>query len=95
MAPLPFGWKLCFSVVARTICLMVNPVLLAVAVALALAAGLELVPVAAGLEAAGLELEFDEHPAAPSTPVARTARPSRADVWWRNIFMITGSNRPR
>ncbi len=37
MAPVPFGWKLCFSVVPKTICLTVNVVLGALAVALALA----------------------------------------------------------
>jgi hypothetical protein len=34
-APLPFGWKLCFSVVPKTICLMVNVLLAALALSLA------------------------------------------------------------
>jgi hypothetical protein len=94
---LPFGWKLCFMVVARTICLMENWLLLAVAaaVALALALALEVVPVAPVLEAVGLELGLElefEHPAAPSTPAARTARPSRADEWRRIMFMSTVFN---
>jgi hypothetical protein len=84
-APLPSGWKLCFSVVARTICLTVSALLAAPAPALALAElelelGLEL-----ELEL-GLELEL-EHPAVPSRPAATTVTPSQEAV--RTLKVIT------
>jgi hypothetical protein len=67
IAPVPFGWKLCFSVVAKTICLTLSPLPAALAVELALALELE------------LELEEPEleHPAAPNTLAATTAALSR------------------
>ena len=75
IAPLPFGWKLCFSVVAKTICWSLSPLFEALPVELALAVA-EL-----GLE---LELELEElelvHPAAPSTLAAMTVALSQVAV---------------
>src|SRR6516164_8940630 len=74
-APLPPGWKLCFSVPPKAICLTVSELLEALALALA--------ELALALELAGWELELEpelEHPAAPSRPAATTAVPSRVAV---------------
>jgi hypothetical protein len=85
VAPVPFGWKLCLSVVPKTICLTESAELepLAVDVALALAdaeLGLEL--------EVELELELDpEHPEVPSRPAATTATPRRAAVRTLKVFM--------
>lgn len=85
VAPLPFGWKLCLSVVPKTICLMesveLEPVALEVAPALAdaeLGLGLELEE--------ELELEL-EHPAVLSNPAATTAMPRRVAVRALKVFM--------
>src|SRR5690348_3805891 len=69
-APLPLGWKLCFSVSPKAICLTVS--VLGEALALA---GPELEP--------GLELE---HPAMPSRPAATTVAPSQVAVRRLKIF---------
>jgi hypothetical protein len=79
IAPLPFGWKLCFSVVARTICLRPSPLVEA------LAAGLPVALAAGELEELELEeLELEEleleHPAAPSTLAATTVALSQVDL---------------
>ena len=85
VASLPFGWKLCLSVVPKTICLMesveLEPVALEVAPALAdaeLGLGLELEE--------ELELEL-EHPAVLSNPAATTAMPRRVAVRALKVFM--------
>ena len=63
-APLPSGWKLCFSVVARTICLTVSVLLEALALA-------ELVLVLVLVLLLVLELELElEHPAVATRPNA-------------------------
>src|SRR5580704_13003567 len=86
-APLPFGWKLCLSVVPKTICLTESAEFEAVALELALAVadlGLEL-----GWELE-LELELEpEHPAVLSSPAATTATPRRVVVRTLKVF-ITG-----
>src|SRR5579859_7630798 len=85
-APLPFTWKVCFSVAAWTICLTVSALLEALAVALALAE-LEL-----ELELDELELELDEleleHPVVAARPAATTMTPSLEAVRRLNVFMI-------
>jgi hypothetical protein len=68
--PLPNGWKLCFSVVPKTISLTVSVLLEALALA--------------GLEVE-LELEL-EHPAIPSRPAAVTAAPSQVAVRRLKVF---------
>src|SRR5690349_24438511 len=70
VAPLPLGWKLCFSVSPKAICLTVS--VLGEALALA---GPELEP----------ELEL-EHPAMPSRPAATTVAPSQVAVRRLKIF---------
>jgi hypothetical protein len=81
--PLPFGWKLCFSVVAWTIWLTLSGLLEAPVLVLtgeALAAELEL----------ELELEVEaesEHPAVPSRLTAATVTPSEVAVRRVKIFM--------
>src|SRR5579859_1462564 len=84
--PLPFTWKVCFSVAAWTICLTVSALLEALAVALALAE-LEL-----ELELDELELELDEleleHPVVAARPAATTMTPSLEAVRRLNVFMI-------
>jgi hypothetical protein len=77
-APLPSGWKLCFSVVARTICLTVSVLLEALALA-----ELVLVLVLLVLE---LELEL-EHPAVATRPAATTVTLSQVAV--RRLKMFT------
>jgi|SRR5579859_7201232 hypothetical protein len=79
--PLPFGWKLCVSVEAWTICLTVSVLLEALALALALAE-LE-------LDELELELELDEleHPAVAARPAATTVTPSLEAVRRLNVFM--------
>ena len=80
IAPLPFGWKLCFSVVSWTICLRLSPLLEAPAVELPVAlAELEL-----ELELEELELE---HPAVPSTLAATTVALSQVAVRRLQMFM--------
>ena len=69
-APLPNGWKLCFSVVPKTICLTVSVLVEALALA-------EL--------GAELELEL-EHPAVPSRPAAMTVAPSQVAVRRLKVF---------
>jgi hypothetical protein len=86
MAPLPFGWKLCFSVVAKTICLRASPVVEAPALELALAE-LELELLALAELELELELEL-EHPAAPSRPAATTVAPSRVAVRRLKFFIV-------
>jgi hypothetical protein len=77
---LPLGWKLCFSVEAKTICLTVSAPLDTLALALALAA-------AVAVAVAELELELElEHPAVPSRPAA-TVAPSQVTV--RRLKMFT------
>src|SRR5205807_2629690 len=71
-APLPNGWKLCFSVVPKTICFTVSVLLEALALA-------ELEP------ELGLELEL-EHPAVPSRPAAMTVAPSQVAVRRLKVF---------
>ena len=74
-APLPPGWKLCFSVAARTICLTVS--VLPEALALA-----ELVLLLV------LELELElEHPAVATRPAATTVTLSQVAV--RGLKMFT------
>ena len=63
-APVPFGWKLCFSVSPKAICLTVSVPFAAVALG-------ELEP--------ELEPEL-EHPAIPSRPAATTEVPSQVAV---------------
>src|SRR6516162_1977889 len=70
VAPLPFGWKLCFSVSPRAICLTVSVLLEAPEVAPVLGA---------------VELEL-EHPAVPSRPAATTVAPSRVAVCRLDMF---------
>jgi hypothetical protein len=70
MAPVPFGWKLCFSNVPKAICLAVST--LGAALALALGFGL-------------LEVEL-EHPAVLSRPAATTVVPSQAAVRRLKMF---------
>jgi len=72
-APVPPGWKLCFSVVPKAICLTVSVLFEALALALAVLE-LELV----------LELE---HPAVPSRTAATTVAPSQVAV--RTLKMFT------
>jgi hypothetical protein len=69
-APVPPGWKLCFSVSPKTICLTVSVLLEAPALAPALAE---------------LELEL-EHPAVHSRPAATTMAPSQVAVRRLKIF---------
>ena|SRR5690349_19553791 len=68
--PVPFGWKLCFSVEPKAICLTVST--LGAAVALELALG-------------ELELEL-EHPATPSRPAATTVVPTQVAVRRLKMF---------
>jgi hypothetical protein len=74
---LPFGWKLCFSVVPKTTCLRLSPLLAAPAVGL---------PVALALAELGLELELEleelelVQPAAPSTLAVTTVALSQVAV---------------
>ena len=78
-APLPSGWKLCFSVVPRTICLTLSALLEALALALAELV-LELVLV--------LELELElEQPAVATRPVVATATLSQVAL--RRLKMFT------
>jgi hypothetical protein len=78
VAPLPFGWKLCLSVVPKTICLTESAEFEALAVELALALGLA-VP--------ELELELEpEHPAVASRPVTPTATPRRGVIRMLKMF---------
>ena len=78
-APLPFGWKLCLSVVPKTICLTDSAEFEALALELALAvAELEL----------ELELELEpEHPAVLSSPAATTATPRRVAIRTLKVFI--------
>src|SRR5580704_7479712 len=71
IAPPPTGWKLCFSVVPKAICLAVSVLLEAPALGLALG---------------GVELELEEHPAAPSRPAAMTVAPSEVAVRRLKVF---------
>jgi hypothetical protein len=76
---LPFGWKLCFSVVTKTICLRLSPLGGALVVELPVALALA-EPVALG----ELELELEEfeleHPAAPNTLATTTVALSHVAV---------------
>jgi hypothetical protein len=83
--PLPFGWKLCFSVEAWTICLTVSVLFEALALALAELA-LELDELE--LELDELELDELEHPAVAARPAATTVTPSLEAVRRLNVFMI-------
>src|SRR5215469_601865 len=86
-APLPFGWKLCLSVVPKTICLSESgefdaPVPDGALVLADAELGLEL----------GLELEEElepelEQPAVLSNPAATTAMPRRVAVRTLKVFM--------
>ena len=79
VALLPFGWKLCLSVVPKTICLTESAESEALAVELALALGLA-VP--------GLELELElEHPAVATRPAATTAAPRRGVIRMLKMFI--------
>src|SRR5260370_31233736 len=78
-APLPSGWKLCFSVVARTICLTVSVLLEALALA-------ELLLLLLLLLVLELELEL-EHPAVATRPAATTVTLSQVAV--RRLKMFT------
>jgi len=69
-APVPPGWKLCFSVVPKAICLTVSVLFEALALALAV------------LE---LELEL-EHPAVLSRTAATTVAPSQVAVRRLKMF---------
>jgi len=81
VAPLPFGWKLCLSVVPKTICLTES----AESEALALAVELAL---ALGLAVPGLELELElEHPAVATRPAATTATPRRGVIRMLKMFI--------
>jgi hypothetical protein len=81
VAPLPFGWKLCFSVVPRTICLTVSALLEALALAPAVLALAVLVLV---LE---LELELElEHPAVAARPAATTVTLSQVALRRLKVF---------
>src|SRR5690348_5661544 len=74
VAPFPFGWKLCFSVVAKTSCLTLNVLLEAPTLGL-------------GLPPALAELELEpEHPAVPSRPAATTVAPSQVAVRRLKVF---------
>ena len=78
-APLPFGWKLCLSVVPKTICLTESVEFEALALELALA-----------LAVAELELELElelEHPAVLSSPAATTATPRRVAIRTLKVFI--------
>ena len=80
---MPFGWKLCFSVVDKTICLRLSPLVEAPAVELPVA--LALAELALELEPAlELELELEEfeleHPAAPNTLATTTVALSHVAV---------------
>jgi hypothetical protein len=83
VAPLPFGWKLCLSVVPKTICLTESPELAVLAVELALALGLAVAELELELE---LELE-PEQPAVASRPVATTATPRRGIIRTLKMFI--------
>ena len=76
IAPLPLGWKLCFSVVTKTICLRLSPLFAAPAVGLPVALAL------AEVELEGLELEELElvQPDAPSTLAVTTVALSQVAV---------------
>jgi hypothetical protein len=82
--PLPFGWKLCVSVEAWTICLTVSVLLEALALALA-----ELELDELELDELELELELDEleHPVVAARPAATTVTPSLEAVRRLNVFM--------
>ena len=71
MAPVPFGWKLCFSVVPKAICLTAIDLFAGLALALALGE---------------LELEL-EHPAVPSRPAATTVAPSQVALCRLEMFI--------
>jgi len=86
-APLPFGWKLCLSVVPKTICLTESVEFEAPALELALALAVPELGLELGPE---LELELEpEHPAVLSSPAATTATPRRVAVRTLKVF-ITG-----
>src|SRR5215471_14072219 len=69
--PVPFGWKLCFSVVPKAICLTASVLLEAAAL---------------GLEVPLGEPEL-EHPAVPSRPAATTVAPSQEAVRRLKVFI--------
>ena len=80
-APLPFGWKLCLSVVPKTICLTESVEFEALALELALAVA----ELGRELE---LELELEpEHPAVLSSPAATTAPPRRVAIRTLKVFI--------
>ena len=83
VAPLPFGWKLCLSVVPKTICLTESAEFEAVALALELA-------LARRLAVPELELELElepEHPAVATRPAATTATPRRGVIRMLKMFI--------
>jgi hypothetical protein len=86
--PLPFGWNVCFSVVASTSWLVTSPPAEVDALALA-----ELEPVLAEPEpvlAVGLEVELElelVHPDVPSRAAAATATPSHVTLRMLKVFM--------
>jgi hypothetical protein len=85
-APVPPGWKLCFSVVPWTICLTVSPLLEALALA-ALVLALELVlelELELELELV-LELEL-EHPVVAARPAATTVTLSQVALRRLKVF---------
>jgi hypothetical protein len=83
VAPLPFGWKLCLSVVPKTICLKVSVPLGVVALVLAV-----------GEPEPELELGPElEHPAIPNRPAATTVMLMQVTVRRLNIFTAEFSRR--
>ena len=84
-APLPFGWKLCLSVVPKTICLTESAEFEALALELALALAVAELGLELGRE---LELELEpEHPAVLSSPAATTATPRRVAIRTLKVFI--------
>ena len=78
-APLPPGWKLCFSVEPKTICLTLSVLLEA------LALGLEVALAELELALALAELEL-EHPAVATRPAATTVTLSQVALRRLKVF---------
>src|SRR5260370_34720765 len=81
-APLPFGWKVCFSVMAKTICLTANVLLEAPPLALVLALAEPVLGLVVELE---LELV---HPAIATRPAATTVTPSQVALRRPKMFTM-------